>query len=65
MATSTAIIPKKVSGGEELVVVKRADFEVFQKWQNEVDDALSKIKRGREEYKNKKTVVADSTRKFR
>ena len=65
MATTIATIPKKVSGGEELVVVKRADFEVFQKWQNEVSDAISKIRRGREEYKSKKTVIAISPKKFR
>lgn len=65
MVTATVTIPKRISGGEELVVVKRADFEVFQRWQNEINDALSKVRRGREEYRNKKIIVASSPRKFR
>lgn len=56
MASSIATIPKKVSGGEELVVVKRSDFEQFRKWQSEVRDALAKVKRGRAEYKHRKTL---------
>lgn len=65
MVTATVTIPKKISGGEELVVVKRVDFEVFQRWQNEINDALSKVRRGREEYKKKKIIVAVSPKKFR
>lgn len=65
MAPQIATISKKVSGGEELVVVKRSDFELFRKWQEEVNDALAKVKRGREEYKKGKTVVAPSPSKFR
>ena len=65
MVTATVTIPKRISGGEELVVVKRADFEVFQKWQNEINNALSKVRRGREEYKNKKTIMVASPKRFR
>ncbi len=65
MDNTIATIPKKVSGGEELVVVRRSDFEAFQKWRMEISDALAKVRRGREEYKKKKTVVANSPRKFR
>ena len=65
MNNPIATIPKKVSGGEELVVVKRKDFEEFMKWQSETQDALSKVKRGRAEYKKRKTVTASSPRKFR
>ena len=60
-----ATISKKVSGGEELVVVKRSDFEKLMRWHNEMSDALTKISRGRNEYKNKKTIVASSPRRFR
>ncbi|KKU52364.1 MAG: hypothetical protein A3H69_01940 [Candidatus Sungbacteria bacterium RIFCSPLOWO2_02_FULL_47_9] len=60
MVSQIATIPKKVSGGEELVVVKRSDFELFQKWQVEINDALAKVQRGREEYRKKKTIVASS-----
>ena len=65
MATRIATISKNVSGGEELVVVKRRDFAVFEKWQKEVNDALAKVRRGRSEYRARKTVVASSPRRFR
>ncbi len=65
MVTPIATISKKVSGGNELVVVRRADFEIFDRWRRETRDALSKVNRGREEYRNKKTVIAPSPRKFR
>ena len=65
MASQIATIPKKVSGGEELVVVKRSEFELFRKWQEEAQDALAKVRRGRAEYKNGKTVVASSPKRFR
>ena len=65
MASLIVTIPKKVSGGEELVVVKKGDFELFQKWQEEVNGALAKVKRGREEHKKKKTIVVSSPSRFR
>lgn len=65
MTTITATISSKVSGGEELVVVKRRDFEAFWKWQEQVSAALLKVKRGREEYKKGKTILAFSPRRFR
>jgi hypothetical protein len=65
MVTYIATIPKKISGGEELVVVRRRDFEAFRKWREDVKNILSKVKRGREEYRRKKTVVASSPRQLR
>ncbi len=65
MATNIATISKNVSGGEELVVVKRRDFAAFEKWQSKVTNALAKVKRGRAEFRARKTVVASSPRKFR
>lgn len=65
MATQIATIPKKISGGHELVVVKREDYQLFQKWQAEINDALTKIRRGREEHRNKRTVIVSSSRKLR
>lgn len=47
MAARVATISKAISGGEELVVVKRRDFAMYEKWQSEVNDALTKVKRGR------------------
>lgn len=65
MDSQIATIPKKVSGGEELVVVKKSVFESFQKWQEEVNDALAKVRRGREEYRKRKTAVVSSPKQFR
>lgn len=65
MTNQIATIPKKVSGGEELVVIKRSDFELFRKWQEEINNALVKVRRGREEYKKRTTVVVSSPSKFR
>ena len=65
MATQIATIPKKISGGEELIVVRKGEFKAYQKWQSEMNDALEKVRRGRAEYKQRKTIVVPSPRKFR
>jgi len=65
MTTQIATIPKKISGGEELIVVRKSDFATYQEWQSEIHDALEKVRRGRIEYKQRKTVIAHSPRKFR
>jgi hypothetical protein len=65
MASRIATISKNVSGGEELIVVKRRDFVAFERWQRELNDALAKVKRGRSEYRTRKTVAASSPRRFR
>lgn len=65
MAQEIATIPKKVSGGDELVVVKKRDFVMFRKWQKEVIEALAKVRRGREEHKKHKTITVSSPRAFR
>ena len=61
----TITIPKKLGRGGDLVVVRRKDFEAFKKWQNEIGDALVKVKRGRREYRQGKTVSVPSPRAFR
>ena len=65
MTSSIATISKNVSGGDELVVVKRRDFSAFEKWQAGINDALAKVKRGRAEFRARKTVAVSSPRKFR
>ena len=65
MASNIATIPKRVSRGEELVVVRRKDFDAFKRWQDEVQDALRKVKRGRTEYRRGKTAIVSSPRTFR
>ncbi|HEY4475425.1 MAG TPA: hypothetical protein VJB92_01750 [Candidatus Paceibacterota bacterium] len=61
----TITIPKKLIRGDDLVVVRRKDFEAFERWQNEIRDALAKVKRGKREYKQGKTVSVFSSRAFR
>jgi len=61
----TITIPKKLGRGDDLVVVRRKDFEAFKRWQNEVRDALSKVERGRREYKQGKTTSVSSSRALR
>lgn len=65
MITPVATISKKATLGDELVVLRRGDFEAFEQWQAEVQDALQKVKRGRQEYRRGKTVTALSPRVFR
>ena len=65
MATQIITIPKKLSKGEDLVIIRKRDFEAFRRWQEEVQEALRKVERGRKEYRRKKTVVAPSPRVFR
>ena len=45
----TITIPKKLSRGDDLVVVRRKVFEAFRKWQKEMDEVLAKVRRGRKE----------------
>lgn len=49
---------------KELAVVKRRDFNAFQKWQFEVSDVLARVSRGRKEYQIGKTRVLSSPRKL-
>ena len=57
-------IPKKITKGDELIIVPRKDFESFQKSQREVKDALEKIGRGNKEYRQKKTRVVSSPKEL-
>ncbi len=62
---TTITIPKRVTKGEELVVVRRSEFDAFAKWSAEMNDALAKVARGKAEYRAGKTIVARSPRRFR
>jgi hypothetical protein len=62
MTNNIATIPSKITKGEELVVIPRSLYEKFLVWQEEVKDALAKVKRGRKNYQEGKTYVADSPR---
>lgn len=55
---STVItIPRNFTHGEDLIVVRRKEYEELQKHLSEVQDALEKIRCGDRELKEKKTIV--------
>ena len=57
---TTQTISKKVTHGEELIVVSRREFEKLQQRLTEVKDALSKIRKGEKELRLGKTKIVKS-----
>ena len=53
----TLTIPKRLTHGDELVVVRRQEYEQMQKHLAEVKDALAKIRQGEKELKEGKTLT--------
>ena len=58
-------IPKVLTHGEDLVVIRKSDYEVLQRRLEEYKDAFGKIKRGEAEFKNGKTKVIKSLSELR
>ena len=58
-------IPKNFIHGDELMVVRRKDYEKMQKHLDEVRDALGKIRRGEKEYREGKTIAVKSLSELR
>lgn len=61
----TLTIPKSITHGEELIVVRRSEYERLQKHLAEVRDALSKIKIGEREVREGKTRMINSLSELR
>ncbi len=61
----TLTIPKQMTHGEELVVVRRREYEQLQKHLIEVSDALFKIRQGEKELKEGKTRAIKSLSELR
>ncbi len=61
----TFTIPKKVTHGEDLIVVRRKDYEQLLKNFIETKDALAKIRRGEKELAQRKTKVVSSLSQLR
>lgn len=68
MASQIATIPKKVSGGEELIVIPRKEYEEFAKWREVIKTfktftptAAQKraLKMARQDYKKGKYITFD------
>ena len=53
-------IPKGMTHGEDLVVMRRADYETFNKRLAEYKDAFAKIQRGEKEFLNGKALAVKS-----
>lgn len=53
-------IPKSVTGGEELIVLPKREYEQLKKHLLEIQDALSKIQQGEKELKEGKTKIIKS-----
>ena len=61
----TLTIPKRLTHGDELVVVRRQEYEQMQKHLAEVKDALAKIRQGEKELKEGKTRAIKSLGELR
>ena len=60
MRAVAARIPRRLTHGEELLVIRRRDYERLQQHVAEVEDALAKIRRGEREHRAGKTRVIAS-----
>jgi hypothetical protein len=63
--STTITIPKNFIHGDELIVVRRKDYEGLQKHLSEVRDAMEKIRRGEKEYREGKTIAVKSLSELR
>ena len=61
----TLTIPKRVTKGEDLVVVRRHDYERLLKSFIEAKDALAKIRQGEKELKQGKARIVQSLAELR
>ena len=57
---TTLTISKKITHGDELIVISRREFQKLQERLVEVKDALAKIRRGEKELRLGKTKVLRS-----
>lgn len=57
---TTLTISKKITHGDELIVISRREFQKLQERLVEVKDALAKIRRGEKELRLGKTKVVRS-----
>ena len=58
-------IPKGLTHGEDLVVIRKSDYDDLQQRLNEFKDVFEKIKRGEAELKNGKTKIVNSLQTLR
>lgn len=58
-------IPRVLTHGDDLVVMRRADYEALQRQIEEFRDAIGKIRRGEKELRNGKTRIVRSLAELR
>ncbi len=58
-------IPKGLTHGDDLVVIRKSDYEALHQRLHEFKDALGKIKRGESELRNGKTKIVQSLQELR
>lgn len=63
--TTALTIPKRITHGEELIIIRRKEYEQLQEHLAEIRDALSKIRQGEKELKEGKTRVIKSLAQLR
>lgn len=57
---SKITIPKRITEGEELIVIRRQEYEQLLKHLTEVKDAFAKIRKGEKELREGRTRVIKS-----
>ena len=57
---SKITIPKRITEGEDLIVIRRQEYEQLLKRLTEVKDALTKIRKGEKELREGRTRVIKS-----
>ncbi len=62
---SKVTIPKRITDGEELIVIRRQEYEQMVKRLAEVKDAFVKIKKGEKELREGRTRVVKSLNELR
>ena len=62
---TTLTIPKNITHGDELVIVRRKEYEDLRRQFLELRDALAKIRLGEGELKNGKTRLVKSLSELR
>ena len=58
-------IPRRFTHGDDLVVIRKSDYDALYQQIEEFKDCLAKIKRGEKELKNHKTKVLYSLAQLR
>jgi len=61
---SVTTIPRKITKGEELVVIPRSLYNKFSWLEAETEDALRKVRRGKKALRENKTHVLNSPREL-